>query len=229
LQSNLCCLRANVKKKMRRSVTASRVDAERRQEAAGDLLVPTLRVGTPPGSLCDHPTTRDLQRGAQGRPSRRGATERGTLSGSDTIRVYPLDSLGRASRFRTHVKNPEGTVDLAIDPAIDRTPWYGIERVAKTSTGIGDAQVPSAMVLQVYPNPVSTAVTVRVTLPRTVSVRMTLHDALGRLITSEQRAQASAGLFETRVQMRGLADGVYQVSIAADGTTLRRQVIVRHR
>ena len=77
-----------------------------------------------------------------------------------------------------------------------------------------DAPAGGALDLHVWPNPASTAATLRVTLDAPATVRLTLTDALGRDVLTDVRALA-AGPQTLAVDAARLAPGVYVVRVAA--------------
>jgi hypothetical protein len=97
-----------------------------------------------------------------------------------------------------------------------------------TSTGVHAPPPPDASIelSPVYPNPGSSFVAWNYRLPRRSSVRMTLHDMLGRKVLTMVDALQDAGRYTQRVNLQYLPPGAYLCRLT-DGEHVRTQVVVR--
>lgn len=85
---------------------------------------------------------------------------------------------------------------------------------------------PGATALSVYPNPATDQVTIGVSLPVTTTVSVRLLNALGREVRAQQ-VPAPAGLLQVPLEVRGLAPGVYLVTLTVpDGTRTTRRLVI---
>jgi len=109
----------------------------------------------------------------------------------------------------------------AVEPALT------FEADALLHVSLGD--VPSAATLYPsYPNPARTAVTVPLEVPTEGPVRLLLYDALGRQVRTLLDEPLAPGRHEVRVDVSGLASGVYHYQLrAGDARASGRMTVVR--
>lgn len=77
----------------------------------------------------------------------------------------------------------------------------------------------------VYPNPASSLLTCRLTMPQAESVTVGLYDISGRLVLSK-RVDLSTGEQETALEVSNLAKGIYTVQVEAGGLVQSKQFVV---
>ncbi|MCB1184429.1 trypsin-like serine protease [bacterium] len=107
--------------------------------------------------------------------------------------------------------------------------WVQPEPLRVTSTvGVAEGDVPSRVgIAGVYPNPFNPRTTIRYGLPRAGDVRLTVHDATGRLVRTLAADRAGAGWREAVWNGlddggRRVASGVYFARLVAGGETAVR-------
>ena len=112
-------------------------------------------------------------------------------------------------------KDAQGNLWLACTVGVVKmnpSEVVGMEEEAPTTTG-----------LHLFPNPTADAVTLLTTGLRSGSVDVRITDATGQLVRSERRALAP----QVRLDLGGLAAGVYQVSVVDErGKTAVERVVV---
>jgi hypothetical protein len=119
---------------------------------------------------------------------------------------YAADTL----RYRLKQVDTDGSASLTDAVTVARS---GPERVELLGT---------------YPNPARQRATVRFAIPEGTAgetVRMRLYDVLGRRVRTV-RAEAEPGRHEQRIDVSGLASGVYVLRLTAAGTAKTRKLTV---
>jgi hypothetical protein len=84
---------------------------------------------------------------------------------------------------------------------------------------------PSLFSLRSYPNPFNPAVTLRLSLPSSAYVRVTIVDLLGRVVATPVDGTLPAGTTERRWQPEGAASGIYFCVGSAGGRTVVQKLI----
>lgn len=92
----------------------------------------------------------------------------------------------------------------------------GIEEAASTSS------------LQVFPNPSTVSATVNFTLEKSAEVTVNIYNALGELVSSENRGQLAAGAQTALINTASMANGLYAVEIVADNAKSKTTLVVNH-
>jgi hypothetical protein len=122
---------------------------------------------------------------------------------------YAADTL----HYRLRAVQADGTTSLSDPIAVVRT---GVDAVT---------------LLDTYPNPASSRVTVRYALPDDrragEAARFALYDALGRRVRTAE-ASGAAGRHEHRLRVSDLASGVYVLRLRFGGTVQSRKLTVVH-
>lgn len=81
---------------------------------------------------------------------------------------------------------------------------------------------------QNYPNPFSETTIIRYSLPKSMHVRLSVYDVLGRQVAVLVDQRQDGGVYETSFEARGLPRGVYFYRIALDHlSATRRMALVR--
>ncbi len=78
----------------------------------------------------------------------------------------------------------------------------------------------------IYPNPASDLATLKYTLKTGAPVIINVYDITGKLIRSKNEGNVGAGLNQQLINTQDLADGVYLVSVEADGITSVSKLVV---
>ena len=90
-----------------------------------------------------------------------------------------------------------------------------------------DEAIPATVTLdQNYPNPFNPSTTVRYALPEDMTVRLTVHDLLGRRISVLVDGLQAAGTHTAVFDGEGLPSGSYLLVLEAGGTLLRRSMML---
>ena len=89
-------------------------------------------------------------------------------------------------------------------------------RMQATTVAAGEGGGPTPMVLlQTHPNPFDRRSNIRYEVPRDAFVTLKVYDALGRLVTTLVSSEHAAGSYETELDGRDLAGGVYFYRLTA--------------
>lgn len=107
--------------------------------------------------------------------------------------------------------------------------WFGAANVTykfpKAST-IGISENSSLLGMStIYPNPAQTSATVKVVLVESASLDVVVMNAVGQTVRTVKTSGA-VGENMVRVDLSGLASGIYMVNIKADGATTTKKLIV---
>lgn len=98
-----------------------------------------------------------------------------------------------------------------------------------TASSVGEEDLPASFTLsQNYPNPFNPVTVIRYTLPAAETIRLVLHDALGREIAVLAEGHAHAGVHEAVLEAGSLASGTYYYTLrAGDREATRKLLLVR--
>jgi hypothetical protein len=96
-----------------------------------------------------------------------------------------------------------------------------IERIGSTNISRDESvNIPSCFDLfQNYPNPFNPTTTIRYALPSSANVKLTIHDILGREITTLVNEEQSAGWKEVEWNGSASSSGIYFYKLEAGGFT----------
>jgi Carbohydrate binding domain len=72
---------------------------------------------------------------------------------AESLRLYPLDTLGREETYRTLLPVSPGIFEILIDQNVDRTLWFGLEAFGAGISGV--IETPDALRMSIAPNPVT--------------------------------------------------------------------------
>ena len=100
------------------------------------------------------------------------------------------------------------------------------EFIVSTASEVDD-ELPNAISLdQNYPNPFNPASSISYSLPRSMHVRLSVYDALGRQVATLVDGIESAGVHQAAVDATGWASGVYMYALQTEASTVTRKMIV---
>ena len=107
--------------------------------------------------------------------------------------------------------------------------WFGAANVTykfpkANETGIAENNTLLSM-STVYPNPARTSATVKVVLVESAALDVVVMNAVGQVVKSVKTA-GTVGENMIRVDLAGLASGIYMVTIKADGNSTTKKLIV---
>jgi hypothetical protein len=115
----------------------------------------------------------------------------------------------------------------SIELVLNKAPMV---RLVLASGGVGIIEHDgSVTVVNAVPNPFEQSTDLRFDLLRAGRVRVELHDALGRLVRSEDLGQLSAGEQRYTLEGSGLSDGVYTYSVITDDAVRTGKLVRRAR
>lgn len=95
-----------------------------------------------------------------------------------------------------------------------------------TTTAVNEVPVVEPLLLRVFGNPASKSTLLRFGLRAAGQVRLDLYDAQGRLVRNLRDGWMPVMIDDVRVDLSGLAAGVYWARLQANGATVSRQLVV---
>jgi len=85
----------------------------------------------------------------------------------------------------------------------------------------------NAWEVNVYPNPISSTLTIRFHLPQAEEVSIALHDMQGKLLVEKNLGLRKPGEQQEFLDLTGLAHGTYVCKISGQQQTITKQIIKR--
>jgi hypothetical protein len=105
--------------------------------------------------------------------------------------------------------------------------WYRSLSDIGLGTDDGDKALPVNYALaQNYPNPFSDQTMIKYTTPAERTVTITVHDMLGRHVSTLVSETKPSGQYETSFSGEGLSNGMYLCTLEADGARLVRKMVL---
>lgn len=135
---------------------------------------------------------------------------------ADSLRVYPLNSIGETGEPFVLLPISPGYFELAIDQEEQPTLWFGLEALGglvpvKEAPGMG-------MLLRHYPNPVGAGPHyIEYRLAEGAEVELSVFNAQGQLVVRREEGWLAVGAHRTAFEADGLAAGSYVFSLAVRG------------
>jgi hypothetical protein len=99
---------------------------------------------------------------------------------------------------------------------------------AEEVVGINEKGEDVFSLLHTYPNPANDLTNVRFELKNTTEVSFRVFDMAGREVFRNDMGMLTPGRHNVEMNTLGLADGVYQYTLTAGGSTVTRPVMVKH-
>jgi hypothetical protein len=97
---------------------------------------------------------------------------------------------------------------------------------AQNDEAVVIAQMPSSVAVSTFPNPVQERVVVSYTLSDAASVNIMITDNLGRLVSTLDEGNRSAGNYEREINTQEWAAGIYNVSVRLGANVITRRLSV---
>ncbi len=127
--------------------------------------------------------------------------------------------------------NPYQFVDAAVQAGqgyhyrLSALTADGKEEMLGTTQGEAGTTPAQFALTAVYPNPTSSLLTCRLTMPQAGAVSLGLYDISGRLVLS-QRMELAGGEQETALEVGNLARGIYTVRASSGGESVTKRIMV---
>lgn len=144
---------------------------------------------------------------------------RSSDAGATWSRVGAGITIDAGGRYYGHAITPSGVHLVATSNGLWRND--GVSSVDDETAAL------TPVTMSVSPNPVRSASTITLRLPRPASVTLTLHDALGRALRTIHDGRLAAGERAVRLDAQGLEPGAYLLRATIDGAVTGRTIIVR--
>jgi len=89
-------------------------------------------------------------------------------------------------------------------------------------TGVDEANIPNASEINIYPNPTSEFLTLRVTSEKETDLTIIVSDIVGQIL-KEKKASIGQGNFENKIDVSNLSKGMYICTVISKNkkTTLK--------
>jgi hypothetical protein len=145
---------------------------------------------------------------------------------ADSIRVYPLNTIGKESNYKKFLPISTGIFEINIDQTIDKNIWFGIEAFGAGITNATDLENPFD--LMVYPNPTSNGIiNVRLTynLPANSDPILSLYDEQGRLVKEVLNGMQGQGVHEMSLNISSLPKSAYWLELKVEDKKVVRKII----
>ncbi|KAF0140459.1 MAG: Carbohydrate-binding CenC domain protein [Stygiobacter sp.] len=138
---------------------------------------------------------------------------------ADSIRVYPLDNIGRESELSAKTYKPFALYHFMVDfdQSVYGTLWYGIKKyVNGVLPGVEDEEtIPTKTeLMQNYPNPFNPETTISYKLQAASKVSLKVYDVLGREVVTLVNEYKQAGAYNEKFNVKtrhgaSLQSGIY--------------------
>lgn len=126
---------------------------------------------------------------------------------ADSLRLYPLNPVGKEAGWTTFTPNSNGKFYLNIDQSESQSLWYGIEAFGIV---VGEEEaIGNSVDLQIFPNPAKENVQVSFSVIESEWVDLSLWDMNGRQVQSFDKIWVPAGELNLPLRLSGLPGGVY--------------------
>ncbi len=103
--------------------------------------------------------------------------------------------------------------------------WSEISKYLNPASVEDETTVPAGFSVSAYPNPFNPSTNIRYTIPEPGSVKISLHDITGRVVSEREMEYLPAGIHTMQLDIDGAASGVYLLRIdliTADGVKSER-------
>ncbi|MFA5831872.1 MAG: S41 family peptidase [Bacteroidota bacterium] len=140
--------------------------------------------------------------------------------GASLNRVLPIQFTEK-----TPVSNP---VRLTIEISSNYLPLWKYDIPIKiTGVNAHELNYPTTFILQQnYPNPFNPSTTIRYALPSSAKVKLTIHDVLGREVTTLVNEEQSAGWKEVQWNASNFASGMYLVRMQTGSFVETKKILL---
>ncbi len=149
----------------------------------------------------------------------------------DSLWLFPLDSLGRASGFRSFLPEQSGALRVHLDQRESKSVWFGLRHFNKPSSVRSNTNNPPHVfaLAQNFPNPIRAAqghAHVRFSLPKAERVSLFLYDLNGREVLRVLEGRRAAGEHVVEIATQRLRSGIYFYCLQAGARRLARKLLV---
>ena len=98
-------------------------------------------------------------------------------------------------------------------------------RTVSASFTVGTDEIAGLENFRVYPNPTQSDITINLDLTETIAAQLTLTDLSGKIISTQNLGQRTAGNHQIELSMNDLAPGVYYVELTSDKGVATQKVV----
>jgi hypothetical protein len=150
---------------------------------------------------------------------------------ADSLRIYPLSTLGREGILAPFTQRPTSNnhFTIGLDQNIQRTLWFGVEKYGNgVAVGVEDVEAaPQEFSLQQnYPNPFNPITNISFSIPSRGFVSLKVFDVIGREVSTLVAEELSAGNYSRQWNAETAASGVYFYRLNASGYVQTRRLVV---
>lgn len=116
------------------------------------------------------------------------------------------------------------------DPAGLQFPYVDVTITCATCVGVGVGNVPNNVTVgTAFPNPSATDVTLPITMKESANVNVALSNVMGQIVATQNLGQVSAKASKNvTFNTASLANGVYMLTVEANGARTTSRFVVRH-
>jgi hypothetical protein len=141
---------------------------------------------------------------------------------NNQLRIHPLSPTGAEGSYSV-VAAQNGKFSFTIDQSADETLWYGLSFGNVSAT----ADVAAANTVRISPNPASERSFVEVSMKTASPLAIRLLDVNGRLVKAVYQDENPVLTVRERIELGGLAKGVYFVECKAGDWVKREKLVVK--
>ena len=149
---------------------------------------------------------------------------------ADSIRIYPLNTLGAYDTTKYYSYDPESSNEFTItlDQNTDKTCWYGMVTFKNgiSPLAIGPINSEKEGCLENYPNPFNGRTTIRYNLAENSDTELRIYDLLGKEVYHSGHKNELSGKHDIEVSADYLISGVYLYSLKINNKIYNAKMVV---
>lgn len=144
---------------------------------------------------------------------------------AEALRIHKLSTTGQIVSTSDVLPSSPNTFDVSFVQSTDQTLWYALQAIKKSDLLLSvTTSNPSGDVVNVYPNPAQTLLTVEFTLSAPKPVSFEIYNAAASMVFNTTNTIGVAGNNRMTVNVQHLPNGTYFLRV---GSQIKRIVISR--
>jgi hypothetical protein len=109
-----------------------------------------------------------------------------------------------------------------VDRQVLQSAWQDVV----LGTGVGEIDVEGNGIAAVYPNPVNNFATVKFQLANSSNAVVTVSNVMGQVVYKHDLGKVSSGITRHSLNTENFPDGIYNVTIQADGKVFTHKFVI---
>jgi hypothetical protein len=147
---------------------------------------------------------------------------------ADSIRVYPLNTVGKESTYKVYLPVSSGVFEVNIDQTVDKSLWFGVEAFGAGLTNIDDINN-NPFDLEIFPNPTTNglvSIRLKYNLPANYATPILhLYDEQGRLVKEVLNGMQGQGVHEMSLNISSLPKAAYWLELKVGEKKVVRKIL----